>query len=175
MNARLIAGVVGLLAAIVGANYLTSTYGLVTWLGLTATAGTWVAGFAFVARDTIHEAGGKRWVVSVIIIGALLSAILSPRLALASGIAFLLSELADFAVYTPLRNRSRTAAAILSNTVGAVVDTIVFLTLAGFPLTGTATQVLVKVGVTTLFVLAVRFITGKVAGRSVVHGESVRA
>ena len=47
--------------------------------------------------------------------------------------------------------------------IGAVVDTVVFLSLAGFPLAGTATQVIVKVGVTTVFVLAVR---GIVALRS---------
>lgn len=163
MNTKLAAGVIGLLASIVAANALTAHFGLVTWLGLTATAGTWVAGFAFVARDTIQDAGGKRWVIAVILVGAGLSAILSPRLALASGIAFLLSELADFTVYTPLRKRNRTGAAILSNTVGAVVDTVVFLSLAGFPLSGTATQVIVKVGVTTVFVLAVR---GIVALRS---------
>ena len=163
MNTKLTVGIVGLLASIVAANALTAHFGLVTWLGLTATAGTWAAGFAFVARDTIQDAGGKRWVIAVILVGAALSAFLSPRLALASGVAFLLSELADFTVYTPLRERHRTGAAILSNTVGAIVDTVVFLSLAGFPLAGTATQVIVKVGVTTVFVFAVR---GVIALRS---------
>jgi uncharacterized PurR-regulated membrane protein YhhQ (DUF165 family) len=141
---------------IVGANLLTAHYGLVAWLGLTATAGTWVAGFAFVARDHLHESGGPRWVAPAIVAGALISAAFSPALALASGVAFLFSELADWSVYAPLRKQGRTRAALASNVVGAVVDTFLFLWIAGFPLDGAATQVLVKVGTTTAFVLGVR-------------------
>lgn len=140
---------------IVGANLLTQHFGLVTWLGLTATAGTWVAGFAFVARDYLQDSAGKRWVVTAIILGAVVSAWFSPQLALASGAAFLLSELADFAIYTPLRESGRTRAAIASNVVGSVVDTVLFLWIAGFPMSGAVTQVLIKVGGTTLFVLGV--------------------
>jgi uncharacterized PurR-regulated membrane protein YhhQ (DUF165 family) len=143
-------------AVVVAANWLTATLGLVTWLGLIATAGTWLAGFAFVARDYLQEAGGARWVIPAILLGAVISAAFSPTLALASGVAFLVSELADFAVYTPLRRSGRTRAALASNVVGAVVDSVLFLWLAGFPLSGTATQVLVKVGTTTVFVLGVR-------------------
>lgn len=51
-------------------------------------------------------------------------------IALASGAAFLLSELADYAVYTPVRRRHLLAAVGLSNTVGAVIDSAVFLWLA---------------------------------------------
>lgn len=143
-------------AVIVAANLLTAHLGLVTWLGLVATAGTWLAGFGFVARDALHEAGGLRWVLVAIALGVLVSVAFSPRLALASGVAFALSELADLAVYTPLRRKGRTRAGLASNVVGSVVDTFIFLWLAGFPLDGTATQVLIKVGTTTVFVLGVR-------------------
>jgi uncharacterized PurR-regulated membrane protein YhhQ (DUF165 family) len=51
------------------------------------------------------------------VIGAGLSALVSPQFAVASGIAFLVSELADLAVYTPLRQRNWLAAVALSNTV----------------------------------------------------------
>jgi len=44
--------------------------------------------------------------------------------------AFLLSELADFAVYTPLQKRRFVTAVIASGLVGLVVDSIVFLQLA---------------------------------------------
>jgi len=43
-----------------------------------------------------------------------------------------------------------------SNTVGAVIDSLLFLALAGFPLGMWSTQALVKVGTTTVFVLGVR-------------------
>lgn len=139
-------------AVVVGANLMTAHWGLVTWLGVTATAGTWLAGFAFVTRDWLQERAGRRWVLVAIAVGALLSAVFSPRLALASGTAFALSELADLAVYTPLRQRSRLAAALVSNTVGAFVDTVAFLLLAGFPLSALPGQMLIKVGTTTLFI-----------------------
>ena len=145
-----------LVGAVVAANALTNSLGLVTWLGLTATAGTWVAGFAFLARDGLHEWGGRRWVLAGILIGAVLSALLSPMLALASAVAFTVSELADYAVYSPLRRSGWARASIASNVVGSVVDTVLFLWIAGFPLDGTLTQVVVKVGTTTAVVLGVR-------------------
>ena len=51
-------------------------------------------------------------------------------LVLASGTAFALSELADFAVYTPLQRRRLTLAVVVSSVVGLTVDSVVFLTLA---------------------------------------------
>lgn len=143
-------------AVVVATNAITVTFGIVTWLGIVATAGTWLAGFSFVARDRLQDVGGRRWVVGAILAGAAISAVFSPTLALASCAAFLTSEFADFAVYTPLRKRNRTGAALLSNTVGAVVDSIVFLTLASFPLFLLPAQVGIKVGTTTVFVLTMR-------------------
>jgi hypothetical protein len=43
------------------------------------------------------------------------------------------SELADLVVYQPLRRRGFLRAVLASNAVGAPLDTIVFLALAGFP------------------------------------------
>jgi uncharacterized PurR-regulated membrane protein YhhQ (DUF165 family) len=51
-------------------------------------------------------------------------------LALASGIAFLASELADLSVYEPLRRRGWWQAVAASNVVGLVVDSALFLWLA---------------------------------------------
>lgn len=147
---------VAFLTVIVAANALTAAFGLVEWLGLTATGGTWVAGLTFVARDTLQDTGGRRWVSFAILAGASISAILSPQLALASAAAFLLSELADFAVYTPLLNSGRTRAAIASNLVGSIVDTAVFLAIAGYPIAGAPTQVAIKFATTTIVVLTVR-------------------
>ena len=156
MNRRTALAFTAFVAVVIFTNWITAELGFVTWLGVAATAGTWFAGFAFVARDYLQESGGKRWVVAAILLGAVISAWFSPALAVASGVAFLVSELADFAVYTPLRKRGKTRAAIASNVVGSVVDSVLFLYLAGFPLSGTPTQVLVKVGTTTVFVLGVR-------------------
>jgi len=142
--------------AVVMTNVLTSSLGLVGWLGVSVTAGTWIAGFTFVARDLAHEAMGARWVACLILIGALVTAAFDPRLALASGTAFLLSEGADMAVYAPLRASGRTRAAVASNLVGALVDTTVFLALAGFPLSLTGVQAAVKVAVSIVAVIVWR-------------------
>jgi len=128
--------VLAYLATIVLANWLTATYGLVpVGFGLVATAGTYAAGFAFVARDAVQDAAGRAWVFVALAAGAVLSWWLStPALAVASAVAFGLSELADMAVYTPLRRKGYVRAAVASNLVGSVVDTLLFLWLAGFGL-----------------------------------------
>lgn len=156
-------------ALVAAANWMTAEYGMVAGF---VTAGTFAAGLTFLVRDWLQEAGGRWWVVGAILAGAGLSVWLSsPALALASGAAFLVSETADFAVYTPLRKRSRAAAMALSNTVGAVVDSLLFLSLAGFPITSWATQSAVKVAVTVPFIAAV--VVGRAVLRNRVRSEGV--
>lgn len=140
-DARKILGVLAALALIgtvVLANYLTTRYHFVpVGFGLTAAAGTLAAGLALGLRDLVHDLLGRRAVVAVIIAGALLSYLVAdPFIALASGVAFLIAEAVDFAVYVPLRRRGAiggrrwTVAVVGSNVAGAVVDTVVFLSLA---------------------------------------------
>lgn len=132
------ASAVSFVAVVVAANYLTTRYGFVSvGFGLTATAGTFAAGFALALRDATQDTLGRRGVLAVIAAGAVLSFLIAdPFVALASAAAFLISELADFAVYTPMRRRSRlgdrrwVSAVVASNIVGAVVDTAVFLGVA---------------------------------------------
>ena len=124
------------LGCILAANYATSRYGMVpVGFGLMATAGTYFAGLSFVLRDSLHDAAGKRWTLAVIAAGAALSFLVAdPFIALASAVAFGLSETADLAVYAPLRRHGYVRAATASNVVGSFVDTVVFLLIAGFPL-----------------------------------------
>lgn len=125
------------IATIVAANWMTATYGLVPiGFGLMVTAGTFAAGFALVARDWVQTTSPP-WVVPVAILaGAVLSAVTSnPAIALASGVAFLCSEAVDWGVFTPLRERSLPGAVIASSVIAAPVDTVLFLWLAGFPVT----------------------------------------
>ena len=128
------------LGCILAANYVTTRYGMVSvGLGLTATAGTYLAGATFVLRDELQERAGKWPAVALILAGAVLSfAVSDPFIALASGVAFLASELADLAVYTPLRSRGYVRAALASNVVGSFVDTVIFLSIAGFPVWASA-------------------------------------
>jgi len=131
-----VVAVVGYVAAIVAANWVTTRYGLVSMgFGLTATAGTYAAGLALLLRDAVQDALGRLWVIAGIAAGAALTAVTAPALAFASAAAFTVAELADTAVYTPLRRRGWARAALISGVIGAAVDTWVFLHLAGFPVT----------------------------------------
>jgi queuosine precursor transporter len=119
------------LLCIVGANWALERWGFVSvGFGLMAPAGVWFAGASFFCRDVVQETGGRRLVVAAIVFGAGLSWFVAPSFAVASGLAFLASETADFLVYTPLRRRHRYVAVALSNTVGSVVDSWLFLWLA---------------------------------------------
>lgn len=95
-----------------------------------APAGVFFAGAALSLRDGVHERLGARWVLAAILLGAAASYWIASSFALASAVAFLCSETADFAVYTPLRERGKIAAVVLSNLVGDVVDSALFLWLA---------------------------------------------
>lgn len=132
MNVRSVSAVGAFVAAVVAANYLTTHFGFVpVGFGLVATAGTYAAGFALVARDFIHEAAGVKGVWVAIVAGTVLSYLLAdPFIATASGVAFAVSEVADMAVYAPLRRRAWRTAVIGSSIVGAVVDTALFLGVA---------------------------------------------
>jgi queuosine precursor transporter len=66
-----------------------------------------------------------------VLLGTAASVLVAPgELVIASGAAFLLSELADFAVYTPLQRRGLVLAVVASACAGLVVDSIIFLSLA---------------------------------------------
>ena len=156
-----IAAALGFIATILAANYVTTEYGMVpVGFGLVATAGTYFAGLAFILRDAVQDTAGRVWVAVLILAGAGLSfAISAPAIALASGVAFLLSEAADFAIYTPLRKRGYIRAATASNLVGSVVDTVIFLTIAGFPLRQAfAGQLVGKMAVTGVVIIAVALV-----------------
>src|SRR5437867_9842087 len=99
--------------------------------GLMAPSGVTMIGIALVLRDLVQRRLGVGVAVVAINVGAALSAVIAPpSLVIASTVAFLISELADLAVYTPLARRRLVAAVVASSMVGLVVDSIVFLYLA---------------------------------------------
>lgn len=140
------------------ANWMIIRFGLVSvGFGLLAPAGVYAIGVSFVARDVVQRIAGKAWAFAAIVAGVMLSFLVaSPALALASAVAFGVSELLDMAVYTPLAHRSLWGAMILSNTAGATVDSVIFLSLAFGSLTFLPGQVVGKVLMTipALVVLA---------------------
>lgn len=169
MQTRAAAAIFAYLASIVAANWLTAHYGFTpVGFGLMATAGTYAAGLAFVARDAVQDTVGRIGVLGVLVVGAAASWWLaSPVLAVASAVAFGFSELVDMAIYTPLRKRGYVRAAFASNVVGSVVDTLVFLGLAGFGFAAAvvAGQLVGKIWVTLAVVLGVVVIRGVLRNR----------
>lgn len=146
---------IGFIGSILAANVLIEQFGAVpVGFGLMAPAGVYAAGFAFVARDGVHERYGPRGALVAILAGAVLSWWVSPAFAVASGVAFALSEFCDFAVYAPLRRRSWLGAALASNSVGLVVDSAIFLGLAFSSLEYMPGQVMAKMYVTLAGVAA---------------------
>ncbi len=96
-----------------------------------APSGVMMVGVALVLRDLVQRRLGSGPSALAILFGAGISAAVAPpALILASAIAFLLSEFADLAVYTPLARRRLVAAVVASSLVGLVIDSIVFLWLA---------------------------------------------
>lgn len=126
------------IGSIVAANWLTTNYGFIpVGFGFTAAAGTFAAGAALAVRNVVQHAAGRLAVVAVILVGAAVSfGVSAPAIAIASAAAVLLSEMVDFAVYTPLARRAAlgdrrwSLAAVAASLTGAVVDTAVFLGIA---------------------------------------------
>jgi uncharacterized PurR-regulated membrane protein YhhQ (DUF165 family) len=113
--------------------------------GLMAPSGVLMIGAALVLRDLVQRRLGVAMSAAAILIGAGFSGLFAPLpLVLASAAAFLLSELADLAVYTPLARRRLMTAVLLSSVVGLAVDSIVFLWLAFGSLDFLAGQVIGK-------------------------------
>ncbi|CAM5222859.1 beta-carotene 15,15'-monooxygenase [Bosea thiooxidans] len=101
------------------------------WPGIVAPSGVLMVGLALVLRDIVQRRLGALAGLGAIAVGTLISALLAPAaIVTASAAAFLLSELADFAVYTPLQRRRFLTAVFASGVVGLVVDSVVFLHLA---------------------------------------------
>jgi uncharacterized PurR-regulated membrane protein YhhQ (DUF165 family) len=129
------------LACIPAANWLIGNVGvrcipdgpciIPVGFGLMAPSGVLMIGLALVLRDLVQRWLGVIWVVGAILAGAAISALVAPpALVVASATAFLLSELADTAVYTPLAERRLMLAVAVSSLVGLAIDGAVFLWLA---------------------------------------------
>ncbi|WP_374300496.1 VUT family protein [Ferrovibrio sp.] len=127
--------------------------------GITAPSGVLMIGLALVLRDLVQRRLGKRWTLGAIAVGAALSGLIAPpALVMASAVAFLLSELADFAVYTPLQKRGLIRAVLLSSLAGLCVDSVVFLYLAFGSLDYLAGQIIGKAWMVLLSIPVIRLL-----------------
>ncbi|MBX4335935.1 VUT family protein [Bartonella raoultii] len=109
----------------------------VYWFGLNEllTYGAFTYPFAFLVNDLTNRFYGptaaRRVVYAGFFAGIFVSWILAtPRLAIASSLAFLFGQLLDIVVFAPLRRKTWWKAPLAAALVGSALDTVLFFSLA---------------------------------------------
>jgi queuosine precursor transporter len=126
------------LALVILANWLASKYVISVGFGRVAPAGVLCIGAVLVLRDWLQQLRGLLWTMPLVYLAGLASWGIGDaagwtkleKIAVASVIAFTVSETVEAVVFTPLRNRSLTLGVALSGTVGNAIDSWLFLQLA---------------------------------------------
>lgn len=151
------------MACIVGANLMLATFGMWDFGFGPVPSGVVLAGLCLGIRDVLHEHSGHRAVLTAITFGGAVSWWIEPSFAVASSAAFVVSELVDMAIYTPMRRRNRWVAVCVSNTVGSLVDSALFLWLAFGSVSGVVDLTTAK-ALMVIPVLVVLWFTRRVGG-----------
>ena len=107
----------------------------------TLTWGAFTYPVAFLVTDLANRRLGpsraRRVVLAGFVIAVALSiALASPRIAIASGSAFLVAQMLDVSVFDRLREGAWWRAPLASSAIGSIVDTLVFFSLAFAPAFG---------------------------------------
>lgn len=123
------------MAVIVTASNILVQYPFNDWL----TWGAFTYPIAFLVTDLSNRWMGRDAARRVVLAGFVLAVVLSiwlatPRIAIASGTAFLVAQLLDVAVFHRLRRGSWWRAPLVSSTLGSAVDTALFFSLAFAPM-----------------------------------------
>lgn len=132
-----------LAAAFVGlvilANWLASAYIVhVPFTAYSAPAGVFCIGAVLVLRDWLQQLKGLLWTMPLVYAAGLVSWLVGDlagwtgleKIAVASVVAFSVSETVEAVIFTPLRKKHLTFGVALSATVGNALDSWLFLTLA---------------------------------------------
>ena len=107
-------------------------------LGELLTWGAFTYPLAFLVNDLANRSFGPKAARLVVFAGFVIAVILSiwfatPRIAIASGSAFLVAQLIDTGVFDRLRNRAWWMPPLVSTFIGSAIDTIIFFGLAFAP------------------------------------------
>lgn len=93
--------------------------------------GTLLVGFIFVIRDYAQKEVGN-WIYLAMFVGVILSYVMAdPFVAIASAVAFAISEIVDALVFT-YTNKSMKDRILISSAASTPVDSAVFLLMLGF-------------------------------------------
>ena len=139
MLARFAVALIAMVAVVAASNYLVqfpvqarlggiNLADLLTWGAFTYPA-------AFLVTDLTNRHFGPRGARLVVMAGFAVAVMLSvfiasPRIAIASGSAFLVAQMLDVAIFDRLRRAAWWRAPLISSVVGSVVDTVIFFSLA---------------------------------------------
>ncbi len=139
MLTRIIPAVAAMAGIVVASNFLVqfpvqaqlgglNLADLLTW-------GAFTYPIAFLVTDLTNRRFGASAAQLVVLAGFVLAVVLSiflasPRIAIASGSAFLVAQLLDVAIFDRLRASQWWRAPLLSSLVGSMVDTVLFFSLA---------------------------------------------
>ncbi|MGB7286448.1 MAG: queuosine precursor transporter [Salaquimonas sp.] len=107
-------------------------------LGEILTWGAFTYPFAFLVNDLTNRRFGKLAARRVVAVGFIIALglsvwLASPRIAIASGSAFLIAQLIDIGIFDRLRNQDWWRAPLLSTLIGSAVDTVLFFGIAFAP------------------------------------------
>lgn len=158
-------------ATVLAANVLVqfpfTPFGLQDYL----TFGAFTYPFTFLVNDLTNRRLGLARTRQVIYAGFALALALSalfatPRIALASGTAFIVAQLLDATVFNTLRRRAWWLPPFLSGVVSSAIDTVVFFSLAfsgtDLPWTNWAmVDYLVKLAMVALFLAPYRYLIAR--------------
>ena len=122
--------VLAMMLVVVASNWLVQ-YPINAWL----TWGACVYPVAFLVNDLTNRAVGmaaaRRVAWAGFAIAVVVSAMVAPwRIAVASGTAFIVSQLADVRVFNRWRSRTWWKAPLIGSAVASVIDTVIFFSLA---------------------------------------------
>jgi queuosine precursor transporter len=105
------------------------------------TFGAFTYPVAFLVTDLTNRQFGPTAARKVVFVGFIAGVILSvllatPRIAVASGSAFLVGQLLDITVFNRLRRQSWWKAPLMGSVIGSVLDTVIFFSLSFAPAFG---------------------------------------
>ncbi len=160
-------------AAVLAANILVqfpfTPFGLQDYL----TYGAFTYPFTFLVNDLTNRRLGLARTRQVIYVGfglalALSALLATPRIALASGTAFIIAQLLDATVFNALRQKAWWLPPALSGGISSAIDTAVFFTLAfsgtDLPWANWAVvDYLVKAAMVALFLAPYRYLIGRMS------------
>ncbi len=132
---RILPFVAAMAAVVAASNFLVQYPFAHFGLGEILTWGAFTYPVAFLVNDLTNRRFGPRAARRVVLAGFVIAVVLSvwlatPRIAIASGTAFLAAQFLDVSVFERLRGNAWWQAPFISTLIGSVLDTILFFGLA---------------------------------------------